>query len=156
MLLLAGCGTFHLPGAPDEPRNLELLAYASSLAQTDAAGRQQALAEAQHRWRLTQNPRELARLGLARGQWGHDGYDPGAAAENLEQALAARSANWSTDERHLLALRSAELAYIAERENALAHARQDHKRLQQALDDARRKLQAITDIERSLGRGPGQ
>lgn len=155
-VLLAGCSAFYLPGGPEKARELQLLAYASSLTQMAAAGRQQALADAQRHWRLTQNPRDLARVGLARGQWGHDGYDPAAAAEDLEQALAGRSANWNANERRFLALCAAELAYLAERETELAQTRNDKTRLQRALDEARRKLQAITDIERSLGRGPGQ
>lgn len=157
-LLLAGCSLLPLPGAPDraETGDPGPLAYAASLTRLDAAGRDEALTRAQHRWRLTQNPRDRARLGLARGQWGHDGYDPAAAAEDLEQALAARAANWRDDERRFLALRAAELAYLAAREAELTETQKDSKRLRQALDDAQRKLQAITDIERSLGRGSGQ
>lgn len=155
-LLLAGCSTLQLPGTLYRGDDIELLLYASSLTRLDAAERGEAMVEAQHRWRLTQNPRDRARLGLARGQWGHDGYDPAAAAEDIAAALAGQTANWSDDERRFLELRQAQLTYLAQREDELARARQERAQLRRALDDAQRKLQAITDIERSLGRDLGR
>lgn len=146
---VAGCSTLHLPGLYNAENNL--IEYARSLNGMNAEEREAALHEALQRWEQTRKPRDRARAGLARGQWGHDGYDPTAAAEDLRSALAADSAYWRRTEHSFLELRAAQLTHLAEREGELNSAREANAQLQQALDEARRKLQAITDIERTLG-----
>lgn len=140
---ITACGTLQLPA--DRTVETNLVAYAAELARLDSTGRRDALEEALARWEETEDPRAQARVGLARGQWGHDGYDPMAAAENLKAALAAESAAWEELERAFLELRAAQLSYLSVREGEV-------KRTRQELDEARRKLRAITDIERTLGR----
>lgn len=148
LLFFSGCATLPLPGG--QPEDGDLIAYAASLTRMEAEQRQQALTAAQRQWRLTGDSRDRARLGLAYGQWGHDGHDPAAAARNLHGALAAVPADWRQGERGFLETRAAQLAYLAGRESELADAQRETARLRQALDDAERKLRAITAIERNL------
>lgn len=139
---VTACGTLQVPV---EQAETNLVAYAAELARLGSAERRAALDEAQARWEKTEDPRDRARVGLTRGQWGHDGYDPMTAAEDLEAALAAESADWEEAERAFLELRAAQLSYLSVREGEIKRARQE-------LDEAQRKLRAITDIERTLGR----
>lgn len=130
----------------------EIIGYAARLVDLEPQERRQALAEAKRRWERTGAPRDRARLGLARGQWGHTGYDPSAAVTDIRHALAANRVKWNESERRFLNLRAAELAYLAEREGDLDRMRQERAEVEASLREARRKLRAITDIERSLGK----
>lgn len=146
---LSGCAALqqmHLNGG-----EAEIIGYAAWLVDLDPEERRQALAEARQRWERTGDPRDRARLGLARGQWGHEGYAPTAAVADIRHALAADGARWTETERRFLSLRAAELAYLAEREGDMARLRRERAELEASLQEASRKLRAITDIERSLG-----
>ena len=146
---LAGCASLQqmqLNGG-----DAEVIGYAARLIDLEPEERRQAVAEARQRWERTGDPRDRARLGLARGQWGHEGYAPTAAVPDIRHALAADGVRWNETERRFLNLRAAELAYLAEREGDMARLRQERTELETSLQEARRKLRAITDIERSLG-----
>lgn len=156
-LFLSGCTTLPLPGLPDKTADEPgLIAYAASLTRMEGTERRQALTVAQRNWRETANPRDRARMGLAYGQWGHDGHDPAAAARNLHGALAAGDADWRENEREFLETRAAQLVHLAERERELAATRREARRLRDDLTEAERKLRAITAIERNLDERNGR
>lgn len=148
---MAGCqhNPFTAGGLPADSGGLA--GYAERLASLDPAERGQALAQARDAWERRETPTTRARLGLARGQWGHDGHDPTAAREDLNAALSDPDASWPAAERAFLHLRIRQLKrHTAERrdQNQLVS---ENRRLQRKLEDAERKLRAISEIEEDLG-----
>lgn len=151
-LALAGCAAM-LPRT-EKTSPPDLLVYAEQLAAAAPERRQTAMETAREQWQARPGPVSAARLGLAKGQWGHPGADAAAAADLIEQALNDPAAEWAPSVRGFLSVRAATLRHIASLEQAQRDARAERDELAEALDEARRKLDAITNIERDLGEEP--
>lgn len=152
-LLLSIAGCQHNPFMTDGSAKVTggLVGYAEHLATLAPDERDETLAEARSEWQHRQTPMTRARLGLARSQWGHDGYAPEAAREDLNAALSDESATWSATERAFLNLRLHQLKRQVTQRRERRDLVGDKRRLQRSLENAKRKLEAISEIEEDLG-----
>lgn len=126
--------------------------YALQLARFDAEARAHALEAALADWHKNNSPHARAKLGLARAQWGYDGYDPEAALAALRAALDSKAAaGWPESDQAYLQQRIAQLEYQMAEQAEEAVLAAENQRLQQALQEAEDKLRAITEIEKTLG-----
>ncbi|MDN5862875.1 MAG: hypothetical protein L0H19_05445 [Salinisphaera sp.] len=147
LLLLGACAvmkpvTSHDPGLPG---------FAYTLANADGNTLEQTLAATQKSWQTHPTARGQARLGLTRGQWGYDGYDPAAAAEHLAKALQ-HAESWPSYDRAFVRWRLVQLQHAIDSSDQQGALAAKNQQLQQRLDEARGKLRAITEIERELGK----
>lgn len=150
-LTLVGCQHNPFAAQPGSTDPTGLIGYAGQLVAQDPDARSRTLAQAHKAYQAQASPRAGARLGLALGQPGYDGYDPGAARKRLDAARSDKAADWSERERAFLALRRSQIQRHATGRRERRRLASENRQLTQKLEEAKRKLRAISEIEQDIG-----
>lgn len=128
----------------------QLLFYSKALRLATPAQRQAMLASARERYARQPTAAAAARLALAYGQPGHQGYAPENCWRYAHKALLLDTAHWDPAATAYLKQIKTLCTDNAEVRDTLTALRKKYRHSHQQLTQAREKLQALTQLETEL------